>query len=199
MRHHRQSGVTLLELLAVLLIIGILTAILAPKLPDGKSIALSAQAQSFAADLRRAQTVAMSTGKAICLKRLGATTQYGIYDTTKTVGGDSKCTETSVPDPVTGSPISLLRNDPLTGQPASFSIDNGFSFAGNNCVIFNSVGKIYSPSTPASDDCSTASTSAAQFCIKNGPNDYRIITVEALSGIIKVEDRTAALPAKCTS
>lgn len=66
-RHRRQAGFTLLEMLVVLVLLGLATALVAPRLSSGGA-ALDADARTLAAALEDARWTAVRTGRPVLLR-----------------------------------------------------------------------------------------------------------------------------------
>lgn len=64
-RGQASAGFSLIELITVILILGILSAIAAPKAFNTSKITLDAQAKSLASNLQRAQLLAATTGTSV--------------------------------------------------------------------------------------------------------------------------------------
>lgn len=103
-----------------------LAVIAIPKIAPTSAVALPANAQKLASDLRYAQTIAMSRGKAVCLKATNFA-QYAIFDTV-TASGTTQCADVAMTNPVTNNTMV-------------FSLEEGAALSGDTMVMFNSLGK----------------------------------------------------------
>lgn len=171
-----QRGMSLIEAVATLMILAFFALIFAPRLPSTDAATLGSQAQSLAADLRRTQTMAMTSGSSVCLRRISAT-QYGIFATTKS-GGITQCTESIVINPATGNSSSLMQKDPLTGQDAVYTLSQNATLAGDSSVIFNSLGK---------------TVTSASFYVQS-QDQYRTVSVDPGTGLVSVSSQNSTLP-----
>lgn len=162
----RQSGVTLMEIAALFAIVAFLAIIFLPRLPSTNLVALQAQASTLVANLRRAQTLATTLGKSVCLQRMtgSAVTEYAIYDTSGS-GGSLQC-------------LATRMQDPITGRDLMVTLEQGTTLSGSTNVIFNSLGK---------------TTAAATFYL-SADNRYRTITVDPLTGWVSLSSSDLPLP-----
>lgn len=113
-RRFRDSrGLSLIELVAVMLILGVLAALVAPRWAPGDST-LSAQADRLARELRHAQAMAMARGRTLSFETVSASA-YRIAD-----GG------ATVTDP--------------GGELLNISLTDGVTLSGGN-IDFDSLGR----------------------------------------------------------
>ncbi len=106
-------GFTLIELVMVMVIMGAFAALAVPNMSPGDTT-VNAQADRFAQDLRHAQTLAMSQGRALTVEVVSAT-RYRVTD-----GG------------------STIR-DPA-GEVLDVTLQNGVSLSGPD-ISFDSLGR----------------------------------------------------------
>ena len=121
MQTPKQQGVTLLELVMVLVIIGVLAAIAAPRLSLTDS-SVHVQAAQIARDIRHIQMLAMNQGRTLIFQSLG--NGYRCVDSTNAV-------------------IS----DPASQQAFNFGLENGVTLAGGD-LGFDSLGRPVNAGTP---------------------------------------------------
>ena len=117
----KQYGFTLLELVMVLVIIGVLAAIAAPRLSLTDS-SVHVQAAQIARDIRHVQMLAMNQGRTLTFQSLGS--GYRCVDGTNTV-----------------------ITDPSSQQAFSFNLRNGVALAGGD-LSFDSLGRPVSAGAP---------------------------------------------------
>lgn len=111
MHAHRQLGFTLLELVMVLVIVGVLAAMAAPRLALTDS-SVHAQAAQFARDIRHVQMLAMARGETLTFQSLGGS--YRCIDSTTAV----------ITDPATQQPFTLTLGNSVTATAGSISFDS---------------------------------------------------------------------------
>ncbi len=127
-----RKGFTLVELVMVLVLIGIISVVVIPKLGDMTATKAGALVSKIQADIRYAQNLAMTKNQRA---RVTFRTSPNGYDVT--VGG------APATDPVTGGPFSVTLN---AGQYAGMSISTiGFS---GSYVEFNTLGVPYDSAGP---------------------------------------------------
>lgn len=111
-----QRGVTLLELVMVLVIAGLLAAIAVPRL-SLTDAGVHAQAAQLARDIRHVQMLAMSQGRTLTFESLG---------------GSYRCVDTA--------PTPAVITDPATQQPFSLTLDHGVTATAGS-ASFDSLGR----------------------------------------------------------
>lgn len=110
-RHAKAStGFTLVETLVVVVLLGIVSAYIAPKAFNPDQLTLSAQARNLAAHLQYAQWMAVTTGKAVYFCPGADTKSYQILL--------DSCTGTSMNPPVL---VTLQNNATLSGASFNFN------------------------------------------------------------------------------
>ena len=114
-----QSGLTLIELLIVILLIGVLGTLAFSRYSGRFEQSLVAQADVLRRNLAHAQTLAI--GRSLRLKFTASVSQYQVEQCSNTA-----CTSTTaLTDPVTGRAfVVTLDNGAVVGNPGSFLIDN---------------------------------------------------------------------------
>lgn len=136
-RMHRrgQHGFTLLELVMVMIIIGVLAAVAAPRWSLNDAT-VHAQAAQVARDIRHVQMLAMSQGRALTFQSLG--NGYRCVD-----GGGTVIT------------------DPAAQQPFTVTLDDGVGLSAGS-VSFDSLGRPVSGGNPIAGATAYTVAGAAQ-------------------------------------
>lgn len=111
-------GFSLVELVIVMVLIGILAAIAVPRVFSTAAMTVSLQADRFAADLRRAQALAASQSRSLCVTV--SATRYFV----STFDGTA-CASSAIADPAGGSFAVDLESG------VSISGTAGFRYRGN--------------------------------------------------------------------
>ena len=121
MRTFRQQGFTLIELVIVLMLLGIMSAIALPRWAPADTT-VSAQANRLARDLRHVQSMAMQQGRTLTLDIQTAATY--------------RATDSG----------SITVTDPATQQPFTIAMDNNVTVSGID-TDFDSLGRPVASST----------------------------------------------------
>lgn len=106
-----EHGVTLIELVMVIVIIGVLAAMAAPRLSITDS-SVHAQAAQVARDIRHTQMLAMTRGETLTFESLGGS--YRCLDSTPAV----------ITDPATQQPFNLTFDNSVAATAGSVSFDS---------------------------------------------------------------------------
>lgn len=149
------GGFSILEVVLVILLIGILGVIAVPYIPRVDESTLESQAQKFASDIRRAQTIAMSTRRTLCV--VNTATEYRITAFTSPAG----CGSTAI-------------TDPSTNQAFQVALLNGATLNTGTTTIINSLGRSlgaasYVLSLPTSSRSVTVDVAALTAYVTVGP------------------------------
>lgn len=134
-RHARMRGFTVIELVAVILIIAVLAVSLAPRAASRASLTLSARAKQLASDIRYVQTLSMTNGQRYCFK-LTPSSPYSGY--TLTTASSGCVTTVTHPGNLT-QPVSVCTSTNCVIAPL---LPNGY-------VQFDGLGQPYSAPTVA--------------------------------------------------
>lgn len=136
-RMHRrgQYGFTLLELVMVMIIIGVLAAVAAPRWSLNDAT-VHAQAAQVARDIRHVQMLAMSQGRTLTFQSLG---------------NGYRCTDAA----------SAVIIDPAAQQPFNVSLSDGVSLSAGS-VSFDSLGRPVSGGNPIASATAYTVAGAAQ-------------------------------------
>lgn len=139
----------------VILLIGILGAIALRYIPRVDESTLESQAQKFASDIRRAQTIAMSTRRTLCV--VNTATEYRITEFTSPVG----CGATAITDPTTTQAFQVM-------------LLNGATLSTGSSTVINSLGRPYAAasyvlSLPGSSRSVTVDVAPVTAYVSVGP------------------------------
>ena len=118
----RETGLTLVELVIVLVVVGIISAYALTRNSSASVYTLVSQAQTMASDIRHAQMLASSWGKSLRMTSVAGTD--GTYSFSCVTSGAFPCNSSPVLNPATGQAfaVSLQRNVVLAGT-SSMDID----------------------------------------------------------------------------
>lgn len=114
---HRHSGFTLPELVATMVVIGILAAVAVPRFMDRTGFDAFGYSESVRQSLRFAQKSAIAKRRIVCVTLSGGTLSL---DVSADFGG--ACTA-ALTDPSTGAAYVLAAQSGLSVDSASFSFD----------------------------------------------------------------------------
>lgn len=146
-------GVTLIELVTVIVVLGVLSAYVAITNLSVGDVTLPSQAQKLATDLRHAQTLASTWGTSLVVSASVDGNVYGVSCITTTIA--APCNVAPVIDPATGAPFSVTLQKGVT-----------FSAVSNGSLTFNSLGQ---------------PNAAASYTLSSGTST-NTVTVEAITG-----------------
>ncbi|MGB5344913.1 MAG: GspH/FimT family pseudopilin, partial [Woeseia sp.] len=125
---HRQAGLTIVELILVIVILGVLGALAGPRFFSDRSFAERAYAEELASALRYAQKVAVGSG---CLVRVQiSATSYSLAQQAPQAG---HCNPADASFPVA---VSLS-----SGQAASGSAPAGVTVTPAGAIVFDALGR----------------------------------------------------------
>ena len=161
MQQRNTAGFTLVEMLAIILIVGILAATVLLR-PTGRSIGLAPQAQQLANDIRYAQMLAMTRGdQRYCL--ILATSGYRL-------GKGSNCATNEAHPALGTTALFALDSTSLSGYTATLT---------NSYVSFDGRGKPYISDAVALNGLATITlTSEGQT---------RVVTITPETGRVQVQ------------
>lgn len=117
--HRRGRGFTLIEFVAVIVMIGILSSAVMTSMQASLQLSVSTQADQFRRNLSHIQLLAISRGSRLRLTVNAAGTNYTVVSC-----DTSACSTTSaVTDPATGLNFSMNLSDGVTLAPTSNTLD----------------------------------------------------------------------------
>jgi len=125
----RSGGYSLLELVAILVVIGILAAVVAPRLDAGTERAATTQADALRRNLAHVQALALGWGDSLRL-----TVTANSYNVTCLTNIGAACATAGVGN---------IPKDPATGDNFTVSLTDNVTLAavGGNTVDFDSLGR----------------------------------------------------------
>jgi len=161
----QQSGLTLLELVIVISVVGLLAAIASSKFLSIAGMSARHQTDLFANDIRHLQSLAMSWG---CELELNvSSTSYDVFSKTDySAAGKSYC--------ATGLPIT----NPTFGQSFSVNISNGLTLAPTGSIYFDNMGR---PTDIAGSLLSVATT----YTLSGGGESWQI-SIQPITGWVSM-------------
>ncbi|HSZ54097.1 MAG TPA: GspH/FimT family pseudopilin [Tepidisphaeraceae bacterium] len=164
-----RRGFTLIEILSVVVILGIASAIIVPQLSSRDDLRCAAAARALMGDLLYAQSRSIALGKMQYVQFNTTTNTYQVLDAV--------------------NPNNVI-NNPVTQSPYTVTVGTGYlvhvgistaSFDGNTTVAFDPMGVPYSWSSGAG----TVALTAGSIVFQAGTNK-KTITVGPYSGEIKI-------------
>ncbi|HEY9199729.1 MAG TPA: GspH/FimT family pseudopilin [Gammaproteobacteria bacterium] len=161
MHIRRQQGVTLFELVMVMVIIGVLAAMAAPRLSLTDS-SVHAQAAQIARDIRHVQMLAMAQGRTLTFESLGGGYHCGVDD---------------IPSP---SDVVVIDDPALhqaNQQDCVFTLSNGATLSAGR-ISFDSLGR------PV--DVSRALITAPVTFIVSGGAQSATLSISPVTGFVTV-------------
>jgi prepilin-type N-terminal cleavage/methylation domain-containing protein len=164
-----RHGFTLIEILSVVVILGIASAIIVPQLGSRDDLRAAAAARALMGDLLYAQSRSIALGQMHYVQFNTSTGTYQVLSSPSPV--------TVITNPVTQNPYTMTVG---TGNLTNVTI-NTASFDGNTTLAFDSMGVPYSWSSSAGP----VALSAGSIVFKAG-NNKKTITVSPYSGQIKI-------------
>lgn len=160
---------TLIEILSVVVILGIASAIIVPQLSSRDDLRCAAAARALMGDLLYAQSRSIALGKMHYVQFNTATNTYQVLDAVNP--------NDVINNPVTQIPYTVTVG---TGNLVHVSIGTA-SFDGNSTVAFDPMGVPYSWSSSAGPVALSSGTIVFQ-----AGNNKKTVTVGAYSGEIKI-------------
>jgi MSHA pilin protein MshC len=160
-RTSSHSGFTLVELVAVILLLGILAFSVAPRFLDKGSIDVSAMAEQLASDIRYTQSLAMTSGQRNRINLAAAS-----YQITTSAGA-----------PVT---------HPATGSTTAISLGN-VSLSGYNPPLTNSYIAFDGKGIPYTNVSGTVLAASATITLNSPGAAQRQIVVSPQTGRVAVQ------------
>ena len=158
-----QSGMTLIELVIVIIVLSILVATGSAQIGSTNEMMLSQQAKKFASQIRHAQFLATNWGCDIKLT-MTASKYEATYQTTSTAEGKADC--------ISGNIV----NDPASFDNLSITLENSASFTGGTIFYFDNFGR---PKDSATD----VLLGNINIDMTTGTSTWRI-TINSLTGFV---------------
>lgn len=142
---HRASGVTVLEVVLVVMLLAVVATIAAPRFGGG-TVESSAAAERLASDLRRARLLALTQGRSLCVVVVNSASSAGYrvtaYDSQNSVCPTSQAS--AVFDPLAGSfDVTLGGVSSMSAPPTNFRfLSDGSPSAATSFILTTSSGSI---------------------------------------------------------
>ena len=156
----RADGFTIIELVAVIVLLGILAISIIPRSPTKGSLTIAGQAHQLASDIRYVQSLSMTRGQRFCFRL----TSTG-YNMTTTAA--NACTATS-----TEHPAGIALPVSLDGISVNSTLPAGD-------VIFNGKGAPYTDATTA--------LAANAVVTLSGEGGTKTVTISPVTGRVVVD------------
>ena len=166
--YKKQKGMTMIELVIVLIVIGIVSGVSAMKYGSSSSLTISQQTQMFANHIRQMQALSLNWG---CnLKMLVTASGYSVTANTDYSGTDKA---TNCKDGV-----SLIKT-PGRFEDFNFSLDHDVTFSGTGILYLDDTGQ------PSTATPTTAKTTNTDFQMTENGNNFRI-RILPVSGFVEI-------------
>ena len=166
MKTSKQTGMTLVELVIVLIVLGIFGSISASKISSSSSLTIGQQASQFANQIRHAQSLAQTWGCQLSVV-VTNTTNYEVRNKTP-VTGKTQCSATNT-----------VVTDPATGQNFSHALEYGVQFSATGIFDFNLKG------VPLDNATDLQLNSATTFTMTGGGSTYTI-SISDITGFVSI-------------
>lgn len=131
----RQTGFTMVELVACIVIIGVVSVVAAPRLLDNNTLAGRTYSHEIAAALREAQTLAVGSGCEVAI-----TLNAGNYFAQQRSVTNNYC------NPIGGWTVSALRAD---GSALAGTAPTNLTLSPATRIVFDSQGHVTSGAPPS--------------------------------------------------
>jgi MSHA pilin protein MshC len=151
----QESGFTIVELVAIIVLMGVLAFSFMPRYP-GLTIELNGQAEQLASDIRFAQSLSMTHGARYCIFFNTAQSQYQFRNT--------NCT-TAVVHPATGSTAYI------TFSNVTMALNN----ISGTYIEFDTKGKPYTFTASATNATVTLTSSGDTRSVSVSPETGRVL------------------------
>jgi prepilin-type N-terminal cleavage/methylation domain-containing protein len=168
------AGFTLIEILVVVVILGIVSAVIVPQIGSSDDLRTSSAARALMADLIYAQNLAVTRQQTVYVKFDAAAEHYKVLTAVSP-------SETVITHPVLLSPYLVsLGTNATTAQLRNVVIDT-VSFDGQTIVAFDEMGVPYAVTAAGASSAMTAGS------IKLKCGTYTLtVTLEPFTGELKV-------------
>ena len=152
---NKENGFTTIELVAVIVLVGILAFSFSPRFTE-RTIELNGQVEQLAGDIRFAQSLSMTHGARYCIFFNAAQSQYQFRN--------SSCA-TAVAHPATGSTAYITLSN------TSMALSN----ISGSYIEFDTKGKPYTFTAPSSNATITLSSSGGTRSVSVSPETGRVL------------------------
>jgi len=166
--NQKQKGMTMMELIIVIIVMGIVSGVGAMKYGSSSSLTISQQSQMFSNHIRQMQTLALSWG---CnLKMVVDANSYYVTANTDYSGTDKavKCKDG----------VTLIKT-PGRFEDFDFSLAHGVTFTGTGTLYLDSKGQ------PSNAAATAAKTTNTDFQMSENGNNFRI-RISPVTGFVEI-------------
>jgi prepilin-type N-terminal cleavage/methylation domain-containing protein len=170
----RSGGFTLIEILVVVVILGIVSAVVAPQIGSRDDLKTSSAARALMADLMYAQNLAITRQQMVYVRFDAAAETYKVLTAVSP--------EAIVTHPIRVEPFTVALGVNATVPSLRSVLVDSVTFDANPIVAFDEMGVPYGVTA---DGVPTALNAAGQVVLKCGPNALTV-SIEPFTGELKV-------------